>query len=145
MTTPVSESFADVPANSLENEHAAALAQGCDDFLRYDQPEALTPAALAGLPREWLEQLHRAVIICDVNWSRTLVNAIRTDHPAVARSLDVLGENFDYDPIIAALREALPQTSPNNELKHQLIWDSRLNNFCSGEIEKNFMNIPKFH
>ncbi|HEY9693180.1 MAG TPA: AAA family ATPase [Oculatellaceae cyanobacterium] len=117
-------------ASVFDDERSIVLSVGCDDFIRkpfqedvlleklaqhlgvryvYEQPSIsvveqpqveLTPSDLAGMPDEWIAQLHLAATKLN---SKLILQAIAQipDHKRfLATALNHLAENFRYDVII---------------------------------------------
>ncbi|MGB0385687.1 MAG: AAA family ATPase [Ardenticatenaceae bacterium] len=70
------------------------------------QEEALTPAALAALPAELLAQLQKAVYVSDIELTEERIAQISHHHPALAKQLTTLADEFEYDEILELIEEA---------------------------------------
>jgi PAS domain S-box-containing protein len=68
--------------------------------------EVLTPAALATLPPDVLGALERATITTDIMKIVSLIEQIRDQHPALAKVLMKLADNFEYHTMLALIQEA---------------------------------------
>ncbi len=115
-------------ASVLEEERAAVLADGCDDFLqkpfRADEivdclvrhlgvrmlyapvnPEegARQLFDLAALPAGWSDQVRQAALAADTAQLDDLAAAAQPVQPALADALRVWINDYDYDAILAAL------------------------------------------
>lgn len=60
---------------------------------------ALTPAALAVLPREWVAALHKATIEGDLELMLLLIDELRQTHPILADALSSLAKNFKFNKL----------------------------------------------
>jgi CheY-like chemotaxis protein len=116
-------------ATAFEEDRERVLSEGCDDFVRkpfredeifdtltkhlgvrfvYEEipsaaamsVEALTPAALAALPADWLTRLQRATIKADLDRILTLIDQIRGENAALAGALAELARGFEYKKIL---------------------------------------------
>jgi signal transduction histidine kinase/FixJ family two-component response regulator len=116
-------------ASVFEEERAEILAEGCDDFLRkpfreteiYDKlaahlgvrfvydgaveaekvaEEALTPAALAAMPAEWVADLYQAAMQADGDLVLNLLDSIRESNGSLADALASLVHDFRFDLIV---------------------------------------------
>jgi CheY-like chemotaxis protein len=117
-------------AHAFEEERAAILAAGCDDFVRkpfreheiFDKmaqhlglryvyqglaPDGaaqtrpdLTPSDLADLPADWVAELHHAAARGRAKRILDLIEDIRPDHAHVAEVLAVWVHEFRFDKII---------------------------------------------
>jgi predicted ATPase/signal transduction histidine kinase/CheY-like chemotaxis protein len=123
-------------ASSLEEERAVVLSAGCDDFLRkpfrssdifeimhkhigvryiYQEttspaeqpPDALTPAALASLPKELLIKLEQATIRSHLELMLSVIGEISEHNPSLADGLALLAEEFEYIQILTLIKETL--------------------------------------
>ncbi len=72
----------------------------------------------AGLPADWLAGLHQAVIEADPKKIIDLVVGIRTRRPALAAALLELIDNFDYEPILAAVDQLNPSEENDEHPLH---------------------------
>jgi len=122
-------------ASAFEEDRQTILSAGCDDVVckpfredeifdmlakhlgtrfvyEHKQPqpttaaEVLTPAALSGLPDEWLADLHQATIRADWNLILALIGEIRERDEALADALADLVRNFEYKRIVALIQQA---------------------------------------
>jgi signal transduction histidine kinase/CheY-like chemotaxis protein len=120
-------------ASAFEEDRAAALTAGCDDFVRkpfreadildvlarylsvrfvYEEPErgdregggALT---LVGMDSEWLADLHRATLQGDSEWIERLIGQIQAQNPALAGELAALAHNFEHQEILRLIAGAI--------------------------------------
>jgi len=64
------------------------------------QGEALNATNLVVLPPEQLEELHYAVRRGEIKRTQRIIEQIRAAHPPLARSLDILLQNFDFETLI---------------------------------------------
>ena len=126
-----------VSAGVLDEERAAVLADGCDDFVLkpfreeeivaclvrwlgvrmvyVDDAPPVTPAAtppvldLTGLPPAWVEQVRGAATAADAAQLLELAAAVDGVQPALAARLQTWVDAYDYDAILIALH-APPET-----------------------------------
>jgi signal transduction histidine kinase/DNA-binding NarL/FixJ family response regulator len=68
--------------------------------------EALTPAALAALPADWLGDLHQATVRADMGRILNLVGQIHQQDPALADALAGLAHDFQYKRILTLIEQA---------------------------------------
>jgi hypothetical protein len=124
-----------VTGSAFEEERAALLAAGCDDFLRkpfreqalfellarhlgvvyvYEEapeaepvkPVAPVTGALVGLPPAWLERLEYAVARSDIENIEQVIAEIRLEAPGLGGMLAGLAADFKYNQILALIQEA---------------------------------------
>ncbi|MDM8544406.1 ATP-binding protein, partial [Desulfococcaceae bacterium HSG9] len=117
-----------VSANAYEEERAAAISKGCDDFLRkpfretaifdlmtkhsdirfiYEKEKtesekrkkALTPEALATLPDDVITEFRRAALIADLAAAMRLCEQIRLENEPLADALAKLVSDFRFDTL----------------------------------------------
>jgi signal transduction histidine kinase/CheY-like chemotaxis protein/ligand-binding sensor domain-containing protein len=121
-----------VTAHALEEERREILAAGCDDFVRkpYSEaeifdaltkhlgvrfvyqdepaPRAVDPpldvSALARLPVEQLKGLEQALVRLDAEAVNRVIEAIRADHPDVARPLASMAAALQFGQILRVIR-----------------------------------------
>ncbi|TQV81442.1 hybrid sensor histidine kinase/response regulator [Aliikangiella coralliicola] len=118
-------------ASAFEEERSVVLSAGCDDFIRkpfesgelfktmashlalefrYEEIQApmlethksLCPADLTCLSVEQLKALHAAALSGDVNGLERLSVEIKAQNQPLAESLNVLINQFEFEPILAA-------------------------------------------
>ncbi len=127
-------------ASTFEEERAAALAVGCDDFIRkpfreeeiftclskhlglryidaepislpvaatLDEGNAipieqrmLTVADLAGLPGDWLANLHQATLEGHIKRMQALIEEIRPHHDFIAKALLDLANQYQFEQLL---------------------------------------------
>jgi CheY-like chemotaxis protein len=122
-----------ITASAFEADHAAALAQGCDDFIRKPVREDQIFAALRKqlgvqfvyepvipgatkvgypaqsleqislLPETWKERMRQAVLEADVMSMQDLIQEIAGPFPVVGEALSEKLYHFDYDGIRSLL------------------------------------------
>jgi PAS domain S-box-containing protein len=117
-------------AGVFNEERAAVLAAGCDDFLgkpfreteivdcltrhlgvRMAYAESTPTSAmppppafdLAGLSPGWIEQVRQAAIVADPPQLRRLAAAVAHEQPQLAAALNAWTDAYDYGAILAAL------------------------------------------
>jgi response regulator RpfG family c-di-GMP phosphodiesterase len=127
-------------ASAFEEERAAILSEGCDDFLRKPFREAeiydklaqhlgvsfvyqevergdrdreqrqdaagiptreLSPTDMAGLPADWVTNLHQAAMQADIDLTLDLLDQIRRQDAPLANALASLVHDFRFDIIMA--------------------------------------------
>ena len=116
-------------ANMMEDNRAAAMAAGCDEFLRkpfqdaeifaaleaqlraqfvYDETAAAAPddAALAEIPPDACADLTRATELCDLGRMLQIIEQMRPAQPALADRLAALAQEFEYEALLSLLRRA---------------------------------------
>lgn len=71
----------------------------------YSIEEILTPEALAELPDDLLATLKQAVIDLDTDQIQTVIDQIRKLNASVAQALTDLGNNFQYDKLLALVQQ----------------------------------------
>jgi CheY-like chemotaxis protein len=132
-----------VTGSAFEEERAALLAAGCDDFLRkpfregdlfellarhlgvayvYEEAPWSEPAraaalwveALAALPSDWLERLEYAVSRSDVGEIERVIAEIEGGESALAGMLADLARDFKHNLILELIQEA--KKLPEQEL-----------------------------
>ena len=85
-------------------EPQAGEGEGEDGASASTQGEALTPeelqAAVDELPDEWRAALHQATQQLDADEMRALINQIRPEHAALARTLAQWAKDFEYEKIM---------------------------------------------
>ncbi len=116
-------------ASAFEEDRAAILAAGCDDFVRkpfreeeifgaltrhlgvqftYTEdepvkagpPPAALQTALAELPRAWITRLHQATQQLDAELMQSLIEQIQETAPSLAETLGQWFKEFDYEKIM---------------------------------------------
>ena len=113
-------------ASAFEEDRQKVLDAGCDDFVRkpfreeelfaamgehldvrfvYAEEQeangdALTAAALRGLPAAWRQQVYEAAHIADEATLEALIVEIEADHPALAAGLAALVRDFGFDQLM---------------------------------------------
>jgi len=60
---------------------------------------------LAGLPADWVADLHQATIKADLNLILSLIDQIRRENPALADALADLANNFEYKRILTLIEQ----------------------------------------
>jgi CheY-like chemotaxis protein len=118
-----------ITASAFEEDHDAALAQGCDDFIRKPVRENQIFAALhkhlgvqfvyeparsgaskvefpvpsrdqiSLLPESWKERMRQAVLEADVTYMQDLIQEIAGSFPDISKALSEMLFHFDYDGI----------------------------------------------
>ena len=113
-------------ASAFEYSRQLALDAGCDDFVSkpfrtgvisekisqhlgarfiYEERATASPSnelesdALAGLPQQWLHQLHRAAIELDPTEALRLIDQLRQQDEALASQLADLVDNYRFDTL----------------------------------------------
>ena len=118
-------------ASVLDDDRSAAMAAGCDIFLRkpfqdaeifaaletqigarfvYDEPVAAAPeaalddAALAEIPPDVRADLMRATELFDLGRMLEIIEQMRPAQPALADRLAALAQEFEYEALLSLLR-----------------------------------------
>ena len=118
-------------ASVLDDDRSAAMAAGCDVFLRkpfqdaeifaaletqigarfvYDEPVAAAPeaalddAALAEIPPDVRADLMRATELFDLGRMLEIIEQMRPAQPALADRLAALAQEFEYEALLGLLR-----------------------------------------
>ncbi|NEP18010.1 MAG: response regulator [Leptolyngbya sp. SIO4C1] len=122
-------------ASAFEEDRAAVLACGCNDFVRkpfraetlfekmaqhlgvqyrYAAPTAAAPAPtalqtkdLAVMPYPWLCRLHRAALQVDAERIFQLIEQIPERHQSLAQQIAALTHSFDFDTLVELTQGAL--------------------------------------
>jgi PAS domain S-box-containing protein len=123
----------------FEEDRAAAIAVGCDDFVRkpfraetilekmsqylgvrylYGRDRELatttrsplTPADLAAMPADWIEQVHQAAIRVNAKEILNLITQIPQSHIQLANALTDLSDRCAFEEIVSLTQVAIEQT-----------------------------------
>lgn len=70
---------------------------------------ALTAAAIAQLPREWVADLQRAIPEGDLDSIASAIDQIRTLNASLANAIEICTDNFEYDEILTLINESKEQ------------------------------------
>ncbi|PZV10837.1 MAG: hybrid sensor histidine kinase/response regulator [Pseudanabaena sp.] len=68
--------------------------------------DKFTAQSLLVMPKEWLEKLHRAASQLDGNAIAQLLTQVPEEHFLIAKEIEDHANNFDFDRIIALVKEA---------------------------------------
>jgi CheY-like chemotaxis protein len=128
-------------ASAFEEERAAVIASGCDDFVRKpfhthvifekmakhlgvrylykNSPEEPTPPTAAPLKSEdltvmsaaWLVQFHQAAVQVDAEQLHQLIEKIPANYSQMAAALSTFTHNFCFDELIALAKTAIEQNT----------------------------------
>ncbi len=126
-------------AGVLEEERAAVLAAGCDDFMRkpfreadiftimqkylgvryiYEAVPNINPvptseilADLTLLSPDWLADFHHAAVRANGQTILNLITQIESDYPALALSLQGLVDNFQFDKLSTLVDQNIDKAS----------------------------------
>ncbi|MBN1583218.1 MAG: response regulator [Anaerolineae bacterium] len=60
-------------------------------------------SSLAGMPPEWLADLHQATVEGDLTRMESLIMQIQEQHPSIASTLMKMAHNFEHDAILALI------------------------------------------
>ncbi|HEY9833733.1 MAG TPA: MASE1 domain-containing protein, partial [Stenomitos sp.] len=70
---------------------------------RNGDQDALTAAALATLPQEWVTHLEQAILHVDLKLTLALIEQIRSENEPLANALNDCIDNFQYDRILSLI------------------------------------------
>lgn len=94
----------------------ACLQQQLGVHYHYSVPAAdgtsfeITPAQLASLPARWRHDLDQSARAADLKRAKAVIEQIATRDPALARALDHLVQNFQFDTLRILVHEAANDT-----------------------------------